>query len=78
MKNSAVLLLSCPDQKGLVAAIANFLLTYNANILHADQHQDAEKKLFLMRVEWDLEGFALPLESFAAAFAPIAAKHQMD
>jgi formyltetrahydrofolate deformylase len=78
MKNSAVLLLSCPDQKGLVAAIANFLLTYNANILHADQHQDAELKLFLMRVEWDLEGFALPLADFAAAFAPIAAKHQMS
>jgi formyltetrahydrofolate deformylase len=78
MKNSAVLLLSCPDQKGLVAAIANFLLTYNANILHADQHQDAEKKLFLMRVEWDLEGFSLPLENFAAAFAPIAAQYRMD
>ena len=78
MKNSAVLLLSCPDQKGLVAAIANFLLTYNANILHADQHQDAELKLFLMRVEWDLEGFSLPLESFAAAFAPIAAKYNMS
>lgn len=78
MKNSAVLLLSCPDQKGLVAAIANFLLTYNANILHADQHQDAEQKLFLMRVEWDLEGFSLPLENFAAAFAPIAAQYKMD
>jgi formyltetrahydrofolate deformylase len=78
MKNSAVLLLSCPDQKGLVAAIANFLLTYNANILHADQHQDAELKLFLMRVEWDLEGFTLPLENFAAAFAPIAAKYRMS
>ena len=77
MRNSAVLLLSCPDQKGLVAAIANFLLTYNANILHADQHQDAELKLFLMRVEWDLNGFSLPLEDFAAAFAPIASKHQM-
>lgn len=77
MKNTAVLLLSCPDQKGLVAAIANFLLAYNANILHADQHQDAELKLFLMRVEWDMAGFALPLEEFAAAFAPIASKHQM-
>lgn len=77
MKNTAVLLLSCPDQKGLVAAIANFLLTYNANILHADQHQDAELKLFLMRVEWDLHNFTLPLEDFAAAFAPIASKHQM-
>jgi len=77
MKNTAVLLLSCPDQKGLVAAIANFLLTYNANILHADQHQDAELKLFLMRVEWDLDGFNLPLEDFAAAFKPIASKHDM-
>jgi formyltetrahydrofolate deformylase len=78
MKNTAVLLLSCPDQKGLVAAIANFLLTYNANILHADQHQDAELNLFLMRVEWDLHNFTLPLEDFAAAFAPIAGKHQMS
>jgi formyltetrahydrofolate deformylase len=77
MTNSAVLLVSCPDQKGLVAAIANFLLTYNANILHADQHQDAERKLFLMRVEWDIEEFTLPLSDFAAAFAPIAAKHEM-
>ena len=41
MKNTATLLISCPDRKGLVAAIANFLYTYNANILHADQHQDA-------------------------------------
>jgi formyltetrahydrofolate deformylase len=77
MKNTAVLLLSCPDQKGLVAAIANFLLTYNANILHADQHQDSELGLFLMRIEWDLHDFSLPLEDFAAAFAPIASKHQM-
>lgn len=77
MKNSAVLLLSCPDQKGLVAAIANFLLTYNANILHADQHQDSSENLFLMRVEWDLSGFTLPMENFAAAFQPIADENQM-
>jgi len=77
MKHTAVLLISCPDQKGLVAAIANFLLTYNANIMHADQHQDAELKLFLMRVEWEVEGFTLPLGDFAAAFAPIATRHQM-
>jgi formyltetrahydrofolate deformylase len=77
MKNTAVLLISCPDQKGLVAAIANFLLTYDANIVHADQHQDAELRLFLMRVEWDVEGFALPLDDFARAFAPIADRYQM-
>ena len=77
MKNTAVLLLSCPDQRGLVAAIANFLLAHNANILHADQHQDGELKLFLMRVEWDLHGFALPLDDFPTAFAPLAAQYRM-
>ena len=78
MKNSAVLLISCPDQKGLVSAIADFLLKNNANILHADQHQDAALKLFLMRVEWDLTDFSLGLSEFEGAFAPIAAKFGMD
>ena len=77
VKNTAVLLLSCPDRKGLVAAIANFLLAYEANILHADQHQDGALGLFLMRVEWDLHGFSLPLADFPRMFAPIAEKHQM-
>ena len=78
MKHTATLLISCPDQKGLVAGIAEFLLKHDANILHADQHQDAELKLFLMRVEWDLAGFDLDLSGFEAAFGPIAAKFEMD
>ena len=78
MKHTATLLISCPDQKGLVAGIADFLLQHDANILHADQHQDAELKLFLMRVEWDLAGFDLNMEEFEAAFKPIAAKFQMN
>ena len=78
MKQSATLLISCPDQKGLVAGIANFLLQHNANILHADQHQDAELSLFLMRVEWDLAGFNLDLADFDVAFSPIAEKFQMS
>ncbi|MHB1052699.1 MAG: formyltetrahydrofolate deformylase [Thiobacillus sp.] len=77
MRHTAVLLISCPDQKGQVAAIANFLLLHNANILHADQHQDAELKLFLMRVEWDLEGFNLDLADFSAAFESIASRFGM-
>jgi formyltetrahydrofolate deformylase len=76
-KHSAILLISCPDKKGLVAAIANFLMTYNASIMHADQHQDESENLFLMRVEWSLEGFSLPMESFSAAFQPIADEHHM-
>ena len=78
MRNSAVLLIACPDKKGLVAAIANFLLKHNANILHADQHQDGAAGLFLMRVEWSLEGFELGLHKFDEAFGPIAAEHRMD
>ncbi|MFZ4647372.1 MAG: ACT domain-containing protein, partial [Gemmataceae bacterium] len=55
MKKTAILLIDCPDQKGIVAGVADFLYRHHANILHADQHQDAERDLFLMRVEWDLE-----------------------
>lgn len=77
MLHTAVLLISCPDQKGLVAAIADFLLRHDANILHADQHQDAELKLFLMRVEWDLHGFNLNLDEFSSAFRPIAERFGM-
>jgi formyltetrahydrofolate deformylase len=77
MKNTATLLVTCPDTRGIVAAIADFLYQHNANILHADQHQDAENNLFLMRVQWDLDGFSLDEGSFNAAFAPIAAKFSM-
>ncbi len=77
MKNTATLLVTCPDTRGIVAAIADFLYQHNANILHADQHQDAENNLFLMRVQWDLDGFNLDEASFNVAFAPIAAKFSM-
>jgi formyltetrahydrofolate deformylase len=78
MKNTATLLITCPDARGIVAAIADFLYQHNANILHADQHQDAENNLFLMRVEWDLANFNLVEASFGPAFAPIAAKFGMQ
>ena len=77
MKNTATLLITCPDAKGIVASIAEFLYQHNANILHADQHQDAENNLFLMRVEWDLAGFNLDEAGFNTAFAQIAAKFSM-
>ncbi|MCX7191331.1 MAG: formyltetrahydrofolate deformylase [Candidatus Methylopumilus sp.] len=77
MKNSATLLITCPDAKGIVAAIADFLYQHNANILHADQHQDGENSLFLMRVEWDLKDFSLDEASFAKAFEVIAKTYKM-
>jgi len=54
MKNSAVLLIDCPDRKGLVARVSGLLYERGANILHADQHIDHELGLFFMRVEWGL------------------------
>jgi formyltetrahydrofolate deformylase len=72
------LLITCPDSKGIVAAIADFLYQHNANILHADQHQDAENNLFLMRVEWDLAGFSLDTTEFEENFSSIANRFNME
>lgn len=69
---TATLLISCPDQKGLVAKLANFVYANGGNIIHADQHTDFEAKLFLSRIEWQLDGFNLPREVIAPAFEAIA------
>jgi formyltetrahydrofolate deformylase len=78
VKNTAILLVSCPDQKGLNAAIHDFIYRGNGNTLHADEHQDAERNLFLMRVEWDLAGFTLDMHEFAKHFRPIADRFGMQ
>jgi formyltetrahydrofolate deformylase len=68
----AILLISCPDRKGLVARISDFVFKNNGNILHADEHIDDEVGLFLMRIEWDLAGFILARGSIRAALRPLA------
>lgn len=69
---TATLLISCPDQRGLVAKIANFVYANGGNIVHTDQHRDQEAGLFLSRVEWQLEGFNLPRPLIGPAFSAIA------
>jgi formyltetrahydrofolate deformylase len=69
---TATLLISCPDQRGLVAKFANFIYSNGGNIIHADQHTDFASGLFLTRLEWQLEGFNLPRELIAPAFNAIA------
>jgi formyltetrahydrofolate deformylase len=83
MKNSAILLVSCPDQKGEVATIADFVYRRCGNILHADEHADEESGLFLMRVEFDPKDFDIDLTDkdladFTKHFTPIAEKFQMN
>lgn len=75
---TATLLISCPDQKGLVAKFANFIYSNGGNIIHADQHTDFAAGLFLTRIEWQLAGFNLPREIIGPAFNAIAAPLQSN
>jgi formyltetrahydrofolate deformylase len=78
LRNTAILLVQCPDRKGLSAAIADFIFQHNGNILHVEQHQAGDSALFyLARTEFALEGFALDVKDFPAKFAPIAEKFSM-
>jgi formyltetrahydrofolate deformylase len=82
MKPSAILLISCPDRKGEVATIADFVYRHGGNILHADEHGDAESGLFLMRVEFDPTDFDIDLAQsdladFTKHFSPIAEAYAM-
>ena len=78
MNRTAVLLVDCPDAKGIVASVSTFLYTHGANILGSDQHQDNQAGLFFMRVEFDLADFSLDAAKFAREFQPIAARYRMQ
>jgi len=78
MNPTAILLINCPDQKGINAAVADFIFRNNGNIVHADEHQDAEEKLFLMRVEWELEGFKIATSDFERQFTALAERFGMQ
>jgi formyltetrahydrofolate deformylase len=71
------LLISCPDKKGLIAAISSFIAMHDGNILSADQYV-SDSETFFMRLEIEGEGFGLGREEFAGAFAPLARRHEMD
>src|SRR3954468_3388892 len=75
--NSAVLLLQCPERKGVVAAVTDFIYQNNGNILQVDEHGDAELELFMMRVEWDVTGFRVPMGSFGEWFGDLERAFQM-
>lgn len=74
---NAILLLSCADKKGIVAKISDFIFRHNGNIVHADQHTSKTDKLFFMRIEWELNGFALNREQISTAFMPLARQFKM-
>ncbi len=59
MKNTAIILIHCPDKKGIVAAVTDFLYKNNGNVIDIDEYVDRKINRFFMRVEWELEGFAI-------------------
>lgn len=56
----AIILIHCPDQPGLVAAITDFISVNGGNIISLEQHVDRQDNVFFMRVEWDLTQFLIP------------------
>lgn len=75
---SAVLLLSCPDRQGIVAALSAFLSAHHGNILSFDQYVDHDEDIFFARIEWALDTFDIPLADFPSAFTPLAIEFQIQ
>lgn len=76
-KPDFVLLVSCVDRKGIVAAIANSIAAQDCNIVQNSQFGDAGSDRFFMRVS-----FATPaemtVERFSQAFLPVASGYHLD
>jgi formyltetrahydrofolate deformylase len=72
---TAVLLISCADQPGLVHAVAEFVLAQGGNIVHAEQHVDVESSVFFQRVEFESDA---PADRIAADFEPTRARFGMS
>ena len=75
--DTAVLLVHCPDQPGLVHAVTHFIFEHRGNILDLEQHIDREDDVFFMRVEWSLEKFTVPKADISSHIAPMAKARNM-
>lgn len=62
------ILIHCEDQKGIIAAVTNFIVKVEGNIIYIDQHVDVEQNVFFMRLECELTNKTIPLESIKNDF----------
>lgn len=65
---TAIIRIHCPDQRGIVARVTDFIHRNNGNVVALDQHTDKQDDRFFMRIEWELEGFGLTKEQIEPAF----------
>ena len=66
---SITLIIQCPDQKGIIAEVTQFIYRYKGNILYIDQYVDRENKAFFMRLESEFNGDLKAIAQFQQAFA---------
>tara|TARA_A100001011_G_scaffold392903_1_gene481513 strand:- start:2659 stop:3513 length:855 start_codon:yes stop_codon:yes gene_type:complete len=66
---SITLIIQCPDQKGIIAEVTQFIYSYKGNIIYIDQYVDRENKAFFMRLESEFKGDLKAIEQFQKAFA---------
>lgn len=71
---TAILLLHCPDRRGIINELTKFISENNGNIVYLDQYTDPVDKNFFMRVEWELEGFSIPQDKISEYFDTLYAK----
>lgn len=78
--NRARMLIACPDQPGIVAAVSRFLHEHGANIVQSDQYtMDPEGGMFFIRIEFDLIELEKRLEPLELDFTQVvAARFQME
>ena len=78
MKPTAILLLHCPDKRGIVTEITKFITDNNGNIVYLDQYVDRQDGMFFMRLEWELDGFVIPREKLKDYFQTLyASRYKM-
>jgi formyltetrahydrofolate deformylase len=75
---NGILLVSCPDQPGIVAAVASFVATHGGNVIDLQQHTDHTDAAFFQRVEFELDRFDLARDEIATGFAPVAERYSME
>ena len=77
MPSTGVLLVSCPDQPGIVAAVASFVAAHGGNVIDLQQHTDHTDGAFFQRIELELEHVDLGRDEIGPAFAPVAERFGM-
>ena len=70
--------MACPDARGIIAAVTEFLARRGGNIVDVDQHTCPQHGDFFMRVEIEPQGFELDAGAFPAAWSALAAQHRMN